>query len=58
LVMFCVNRVRMEQFDLKNEIDLRSKLDSIRTDSTEQEGLKKIYNIIDTISLVLIVYAM
>jgi hypothetical protein len=56
--MFCVNRVRMEQFDLKNEIDLRSKLDSIRTDSTEQEGLKKIYNIIDTISLVLIVYAM
>jgi hypothetical protein len=33
LVMFCVNRVRMEQFDLKNEIDLKSKLDSIRTDS-------------------------
>jgi hypothetical protein len=33
LVMFCVNRVRMEQFDLKMKIDLRSKLDSIRTDS-------------------------
>jgi hypothetical protein len=37
----------MEQFDLKNEIDLRSKLDSIRTDSTEQEGLKKIEKVND-----------